>query len=140
MKTYKEDIADRRVKVERLRHEKGLSAAKIAEQLGVTSRTIERDLAVLREEKNIKLQHPGEMRILMGLVDKKLSGSQLRIAILLASNKDGLSVEEISRKTRIPLSSVYRALKPVKGIEIFHSTDENTFILKFENGDSRNRE
>jgi len=80
------------------------------------------------------------MRILMRLIDKKLSGPQFRIAILLASNGDGLTAEEISRETKIPLSSVYRALKPVKGIEIFHSTDENTYILGFENEISQNRE
>jgi hypothetical protein len=104
-------------------------------------KTFQEDQKIFTESEGKNSLEPEEfsnLGILMRLIDKKLSGVQFRIAILLASNGKGLSVEEISRETKIPLSSVYRALKPVKGIEVFHPTGENTYILGFENEISQN--
>jgi len=89
------------------------------------------------QKKEQQLESFSNMGILKGLVDKNLSGSQFRIALLLALNGNGLTVEQISRTTKIPLSSVYRALK---GNRVFHPTSKNTYILKSENEDSQTRE
>lgn len=82
------------------------------------------------QKKEQQLERFSKMGILKGLVDKNISGSQFRIAILLVLNGDGLTAEQISRATKIPLSSVYRALK---GNGVFHPTGKNTYILKSEN-------